>query len=167
MNWENLPEKRLSRWGIGPIFAALSISYGLMTLLVNGYFHPLFQISFIPYPYLATLGVILILIGVPFWIIAVRTVMRAYNAGELVTSGVYGCCRHPVYSSWVVIIVPGIALLVGSWIGLTTPIFMYLILRVLVKREEVYLENLFGSKYLEYKKSVPCILPIGWIKSIE
>jgi protein-S-isoprenylcysteine O-methyltransferase Ste14 len=92
--------------------------------------------------------------------------MRAYNAGELITGGVYRCCRHPVYSSWVVFIVPGIALLVGSWIGLTTPIFMYFILRVLVKIEEAYLENLFGSKYLEYKKKVPCILPIGWIKSI-
>ena len=156
----------MSRWGIAPVFAALSISYGLMTLSVSRYFHPVFQIGFVPYSYLAILGVIIILIGVPFWIIAVRTVMRAYNAGELVTGGVYRCCRHPVYSSWVVFIVPGIALLVGSWIGLTTPIFMYFILRILVKKEEAYLENLFGSKYIEYKKSVPCILPIGWIKSI-
>jgi protein-S-isoprenylcysteine O-methyltransferase Ste14 len=115
MNWENLPEKRMSRWGVGPVFAALSISYGLMTLLVSRYFHPVFQISFVPYSYLAILGVILIWIGVPFWIIAVRTIMRAYNANELVTGGVYRCCRHPVYSSWVVFIVPGIALLVSSW----------------------------------------------------
>jgi protein-S-isoprenylcysteine O-methyltransferase Ste14 len=167
MNWENLPEKRMSRWGIGPVFAALSIGYGMMTLLMGRYFHPVFQISFVPYSYLAILGVILILIGVPFWITAVLTVMRAYNANELVTGGVYRCCRHPVYSSWVVFIVPGIALLVSSWLGLTTPIFMYFILRVLVKREEAYLENLFGSKYVEYKKRIPCILPIGWLRSIE
>ena len=147
MSWGNLPEKRMSRWGIGPVFAALSIIYGLMALLVIRYFHPLFQISLIPYSYLAILGVILILIGVPFWIIAVRTVMRAYNAGELITGGVYRCCRHPVYSSWVVFILPGIALLVGSWIGLTTPIFMYFILRVLVKKEEVYL-RLFNNSGL-------------------
>ncbi len=145
MSWGNLPDKKMSRWGIGPVFAALSISYGLMTLLVIRYFHPLFQINLIPYTYLAVLGVILILIGVPFWIIAVHTVMRAYSAGELITGGVYRCCRHPVYSSWVVFIVPGIALLVGSWIGLTAPIFMYFILRVLVKKEAVYLENLKGS----------------------
>lgn len=60
--------------------------------------------------------------------------------------------------------VPGIVLVVNSWIGLTTPIFMYLILRKLVKKEEIYLESVFGSEYFDYKKKVPCILPYGLMK---
>jgi protein-S-isoprenylcysteine O-methyltransferase Ste14 len=38
---------------------------------------------------------------------------------------------------------------------------MILILRLLVKKEEAYLEEVFGSSYTAYKKRVPCILPVG------
>jgi protein-S-isoprenylcysteine O-methyltransferase Ste14 len=159
-------EEKMSRWGIGPIFAVLSIGYGMMSLAISRHFYPAFQIGFLPNGFLSVLGIVLIVIGVPFFIISVKTVTRAYNTDKLVTNGIFRCCRHPLYASWVVFIVPGIALLMKSWIGLTTPIFMYFILRKLVKKEEVYLENRFGSKYREYKKKVPCILPIGWMKSV-
>lgn len=156
----------MSRWGIGPIFAFLSIVYGLITFLISIYFHPAFQMDFIPYRPLAIIGVILIVIGFPFFIISAVTAMRAYNADKLVTGGIFRCCRHPLYASWVVFIVPGIVLLTNSWLVLTTPIPMYFILRFLVRKEESYLESVFGSEYLEYKEKVPCIMPFGWIKSI-
>jgi protein-S-isoprenylcysteine O-methyltransferase Ste14 len=154
-------EGKMSRWGIGPIFASLSIAYGMITFVISRYFDPVFQIVFLPHWLISILGIALIVIGVPFFIISVKTVMHAYNANELVTDGIFRCCRHPLYASWVVFIVPGMVFLANSWIGLTTPVFMYFILRILVRKEETYLENLFGSEYLEYKKSVPCILPVG------
>jgi len=151
----------MSRWGIGPTFASLSIVYGMMTLAINRYFYPAFQMGLVPYWLLSILGIALIVIGVPSFMIAVKTVMRAYNADALVTDGIFRCCRHPVYGSWVVFIVPGIVFLANSWIGLTIPLFMYFLLRQLVKKEEIYLEHVFGSQYLEYKKRVPCIFPVG------
>ena len=158
-------EEKMSRWGIGPIFASLSIAYGIVTLAITHYFHPFFQIEIIPQWSLTILGIILLLIGIPFFIISVKTVMRAYNADELVTDGIFRYCRHPLYASWAVFIVPGIVFLVNSSIGLTTPIFMYLLLRKLVKKEEAYLESAFGPAYTEYKRKVPCIIPIGRMKS--
>ncbi len=116
--------EKMSRWGIGPIFASLSIGYGIIMLVISRYFQPVFQIDFVPHWLISVLGISLIVIGVPFFIISVKTVMRAYNADELVTDGIFRCCCHPLYASWVVFIVPGIVLLVNSWIGLTTPIFM-------------------------------------------
>jgi protein-S-isoprenylcysteine O-methyltransferase Ste14 len=157
-------KEKMSRWGIGPIFASLSIGYGMIMLVISRHFQPVFQIDFVPYWFLSIFGIALIVVGVPFFIISVKTVMRAYNADKLVTDRIFRCCRHPLYASWVVFIVPGIVLLVNSWIGLTTPIFMYLILRKLVTKEEVYLESVFGSEYLNYKKKVPCILPYGLMK---
>jgi len=157
-------ERKMSRWGIGPIFASLSIGYGMIMMVISRYFHPVFHIDFVPYWFMSVIGIALIVIGVPFFITSVKTVMRAYNADELVTNGIFRCCRHPLYASWVVFIVPGIVFLVNSWIGLTTPIFMYLILRKLVKKEEIYLESVFGSEYLDYKRKIPCILPYGLMK---
>lgn len=152
--------------GVGPKFAALSIIYGLAAIIISRYLDPLFQIGIVPYWILLILGIFLILIGVPFLIIAMSTVVRAYHADKLVTDGIYKFCRHPLYAAWVVFIVPGIVLPVNSWIGLTTPIFMYFILRILVREEEAYMESVFGLEYLEYKKNVPCIFPVGWIKSL-
>jgi protein-S-isoprenylcysteine O-methyltransferase Ste14 len=157
-------KEEMSRWGIGPTFASLSIGYGVVTLAINRYFHPAFQIGLVPYWLLSIFGIVLIVIGVPFLIFSVKTVMRAYNAGTLVTDGIFRCCRHPLYGSWVVFIAPGIFLLANSWIGLTTPLFMYFLLRKLVKKEEIYLEHAFGSEYLEYRKRVPCIFPVGCLK---
>jgi len=154
-------EGKMSRWGVGPTFASLSIGYGLMALAISRYFHPAFQIDLIPHRLLSILGIVLILIGVPFFIIAVKSVSRAYNADALVTDGIFRCCRHPLYGSWVVFIVPGIVFLTKSWMALTTPIFMYLILRKLVRKEEVYLETVFGAEYIAYKKEVPGIFPMG------
>lgn len=157
-------EETMSRWGVGPVFASLSIGYGMVMMAISLYFWPAFTIPFVPYRLLCTLGIVLILVGIPFFVISVVTVMRAYNANELVTDGVFRWCRHPLYASWVVFIVPGIVLLVNSWLGLTTPVFMYFLLYKLVGKEEDYLESLFGSTYLEYTQRVPCILPYGLLK---
>jgi len=157
--------EKMTRWGVGPMFASLSIIYGLFMIMLSRHFEPLLEINFIPHRLLATVGILLILIGIPFNIVAIVIVTRAFNAGNLVTGGIFGMCRHPLYAAWVVFIVPGIMLLVNSWIGLTTPPVMYFILRILVKKEEIYLEKMFGDKYLAYKKRVPAVLPIGWLKS--
>ena len=159
-------KEKMSRWGVGPTFTFLSVSYGIIMLAISHYFQPAFQIPFVPYWLLQISGIALILIGVPFFIISVKTVMKAYNADALVTQGIFRCCRHPLYSSWVVFIVPGIVLLANTWIGLTAPIFMYFLLCKLVTKEEIYLEDVFGSEYLEYKKEVPCILPVGFIRQM-
>jgi protein-S-isoprenylcysteine O-methyltransferase Ste14 len=96
--------------------------------------------------------------------LSAKAVLRAFAAGELVTDGVYGICRHPLYGSWIVFIVPGIELLLHSWFGLTTSIAMYATLRVLARREEAFLADKFGESYLRYKARVPFVLPVGWLK---
>ena len=156
-------EGKMSRWGVGPVFTLLSLGYGLTTLLVSWLFRPAFQINIVPQGVLSLFAVILLVMGVPFFVLSVVTVMRAYNADELVTGGIFRCCRHPLYASWVVFLVPSIVLYTGSWLALSTPVFMYYILRGLVKKEEVYLEKVFGSAYQAYMENVPCILPLGFI----
>ncbi|MBN1849776.1 MAG: isoprenylcysteine carboxylmethyltransferase family protein [Deltaproteobacteria bacterium] len=157
-------KEKMSRWGVGPTFAFWSITYGIIMLVITRYFHPVFEIPIVPPRLLSILGIALMLIGISFFIISVKTVMKAYNADLLVTQGIFRCCRHPLYCSWVVFIVPGIVLTVNSWIGLTTPVFMYILLSRLVIREEIYLEQAFGSEYVNYQKTVPCIWPVGWLK---
>lgn len=155
----------MSRWGIGPIFTFMSIAYSIIIFSLDRLFYPLFQIEIIPSLALIIPGTLLIVVGIPFFIISVVKISRAYNTNTLVTNGIFRCCRHPLYASWTVFIVPGIILLFKSWIGLTIPIFMYFLLLILVKKEEDYLIRIFGSDYLEYKRRVPCILPYGCFRN--
>ncbi len=156
--------EKISRWGVGPVFAFWSVGYGIIMLAISRWFAPVFEINFIPRRVVMGVGIALLAIGVPFFIRSVKTVMKAYNADRLVIDGTFKYCRHPLYASWVVFLVPGIVLLANSWLGLTTPVFMYAVLRSLVGKEEVYLESVFGQEYLEYKNKVPCILPYGMMK---
>jgi protein-S-isoprenylcysteine O-methyltransferase Ste14 len=89
-------------------------------------------------------------------------VMRAFKAGHLLTDGVYGMCRHPIYASWVIFFVPGIVILINTWIGFSVHVIMYFLLRTLVLEEDQYLEKTFGEEYLPYrKKSRPFCLLAG------
>jgi len=39
---------------------------------------------------------------------------------------------------------------------------MYIVFRMLIKKEEDYLEQEFGQQYLEYKKKVKAVFPKLW-----
>ena len=76
-------QEKMSRWGVGPIFAALSIGYGMTAIAISNYFYPVFTIDIVPGRLLWVLGILLIVVGIPFFITSVITAMRAYNADEL------------------------------------------------------------------------------------
>ena len=79
----------------------------------------------------------------------------------LVSSGLYGVVRHPMYFGAVVMLV-GAPLALGSWWGLlaVVPIFVVIVWRLL--DEEVFLErNLLG--YVGYRRQVKYrLLPFIW-----
>jgi protein-S-isoprenylcysteine O-methyltransferase Ste14 len=70
-------------------------------------------------------------------------------------------------SAWIIFFVPGIMLLLNTWIGLSASLVMYLLVRILAENEEIYLESVFGEEYLAYKKRIPAVLPVGWFVSKE
>lgn len=156
---------KMSFWGVGPKYTVLSVIYCLFTVFISRYFDPFFKLYFIPDFILTTVGILLIVIGLPFYIISLVTIKKAFNSESLVTEGTFGMCRHPVYSAWIVFFVPGIMLLFNSWLGLTAPFVMYLLVLFLAREEEIYLETVFGEDYLNYKKRVPLVLPTGLLKS--
>lgn len=93
-------------------------------------------------------------------VVAARSVMRAYNQDRLVTSGVSSLVRHPIYSGWIVFIVPGLVLLSRSWPALLTPLVAYAVFKLLTHREDEYLQQRFGAAYLAYRARVNELVPI-------
>jgi len=73
----------------------------------------------------------------------------------LVTTGVHGLSRNPIYLGFVVFHL-GLAVLLNSWGLLATLVPSVLLLRFgVIAREEAYLLQKFGSAYEEYRARVP------------
>jgi protein-S-isoprenylcysteine O-methyltransferase Ste14 len=153
-------DERLSRWGIGPRISTSVTAYGLVAGLLTYKFPGVCLLAPLHHLAMVTLAVILLTTGVAMLAVAGSTVMRAYNHDQLVTSGVFAVVRHPVYSAWIVLILPGLTLLSCSWPLLLAPLVGYAVFRVLIHHEDEYLHNRFGQSYLDYRLRVNEIIPI-------
>ena len=73
---------------------------------------------------------------------------------RIVTHGLYRFTRNPMYVGFALWTL-GLAILVDSaWMVLAVPIGLILIDRLIITREERYLERKFGEEYLNYKRRV-------------
>jgi len=108
---------------------------------------------------LLAVGLILLAAGIPLWLLGIRAAMTAYGRDALVTTGVFALVRHPIYSSWIVLIIPGLALLCRSWPLLGTSLAAYVAFKTSIRKEDEYLERRFGAAYREYRSGVSEIVP--------
>jgi len=144
--------------GIGLKFTMTSCIYMASVLAVH--FLWLSHLA-IPIPRALSLvfGILFLIIGVPVYLIAGVTIHKYFHEGKLATKGIYGYIRHPIYGAWIIFVVPGVVLTLNSLIGLTVPIFMYLVFKIFIVEEDKYLEDKFGEEFLKYKKRVGEIFP--------
>ena len=149
----------LSIRGIQNELVIPSVLYVILATILTIYSPETFVIRFIPRFNLLLLGCILLLIGIPFLIRAAYEVVTQFEEGKLITGGLFQYVRNPIYSAWILFIIPGFALLTYSWIFLGTPLVTYFAFKVSIKKEEEYLAERFGQEYLMYKEKTRQFLP--------
>ena len=151
---------RLSRWGVGPRIAAAALLWAAFALVATRKWPGLCRMRFLSDAASVTIGAALLVFGVCMLIIAARACTAAYNHDRLVTSGIFSVVRHPIYSAWIVLIVPGLAFLCRSWPMLFTSLVAWAAFKKLIHREDEYIERRFGPAYLEYRARVSEIIPL-------
>jgi protein-S-isoprenylcysteine O-methyltransferase Ste14 len=84
-----------------------------------------------------------------------RTTLDPHGSAKaLVVSGVYRFTRNPIYLGFLLMVI-GIPLNADNYYGLLiSPFFMITISRLVIEREENYLEKKFGKEYTGYKSRV-------------
>ena len=121
---------------------------------------------FIPLPFLvppalryAGLGLTLIgfLLGVGAFVEfrKLRTTLDPHGSStQLVTAGVFRFSRNPIYLGFLLMII-GLPLNSGIYWGfVSAPLFMITLTRLVIEREEAYLEKKFKEQYADYKSRV-------------
>ncbi len=96
-----------------PVFLFLIIG-----IIVEIFIPPLVSIPFFIENTLKNAGWILIIPGIIFWGCAIIQFALGFPKGKLITTGVYSLSRNPIYSRWILFILPGLALICNNWIFL-------------------------------------------------
>jgi len=136
----------LSPTGVGPFVYSFAVPF-----IILGLYFPSDYSSNV---FLQTLGLFLIIVGVSVFTSTMKFLISKFNNGELATTGTFGLSRNPLYSCWIILIIPGLALLFLNWWFLLGSLSMYIGLNLLIKKEEDKLEDAFGQEFLDYKKKV-------------
>lgn len=130
-------------------------------LLLLGILEWLAPTALLASPWRWVVGALLALAGAAVNVAAAATQRRAGTdfdpyrpSTRIVSHGPYRFTRNPMYVGFA-LFSAGLAFLVGSlWMLLAVPIGIVLIDRLVIVREERYLEGKFGEDYLAYKRRV-------------
>jgi len=94
--------------------------------------------------------------------------LKGLKKTKLITTGTYYLCCNPLYASIIIFLIPGISLMMNSWIIITTSIIGYPLCKIFIKSEYVEMEKFFGDDFRKYRAETPEFLPFPyrkWFKS--
>jgi protein-S-isoprenylcysteine O-methyltransferase Ste14 len=158
--------KNKMNWaGVGPRLALITLPYLILAIVIMNREPKFLKLNFLTDIVAEIIGYALLLVGVVFYLMSAKTFFKGFKKEELITYGPYRLCRNPIYATFIVFIVPALALIFKSGIILTMDVALYVNFKVLIREEYINLRNNFGQEYDRYEKTVNEILPIPkfWI----
>jgi protein-S-isoprenylcysteine O-methyltransferase Ste14 len=151
--------EKLSFLGIGPKIGRITLPYLAISIALTILFPAIFSFpKVLEQPFLVA-GIILIALAAIYYFTTLRLMLPGIRENRLITGGAYRLCRNPLYSALLLFLVPGLALLLNSWIILTTTVVGYVVFRRFIHEEEELLERLFGEEYTKYHDQTSRLFP--------
>jgi protein-S-isoprenylcysteine O-methyltransferase Ste14 len=152
--------------GIGPKLALITLPYILLAIMVIERDPEFLKLNFSGKEWPGVAGYIWICTGIIFYILTIIVFLTDFKKGKLVTRGTFSLCRNPIYASFIVFFIPGLAVVFHSGIILSIAVVMYLNFKISIHGEKIVLRRNFGQDYEKYEKQVNEILPFPrfWIK---
>ena len=118
------------------------------------------KLELIYLPYRQIVSVIILIIGLIVIVSPVVDFIKSKttinpvkfkNVNRLVTTGIYRYSRNPMYLGMILIIISTTVYYL-NFLSVFSPLIFYIwINKFQINREEIFLEDKFGSEYLEYK----------------
>lgn len=148
----------MSIWGIGPIigFAGTIVLTGS---LITGHRYGFAKYGFLGREASIAVGIALLVMGLLFYGNAVFLIRTRFGEGRLIKAGVFRIVQNPMYGAFIMLLIPAVSLLVDNWFVLSTSLAAFTVFKICVKREERFLESVYGEEYNRYKKEVKQIIP--------
>ncbi len=135
--------------------------FGHIGTITEWAYFPQMKVQWLPY-----LGVGLLLFGIVFRIVAIKSLDKAFSTTlqikkgqDLMTEGLYSKFRHPSYTgAWILML--GDAIMFQSYIGLAIlGVGMFIVYMKRIKVEEEMLLSEYGKEYQQYMERTWKFLP--------
>jgi protein-S-isoprenylcysteine O-methyltransferase Ste14 len=151
--------QKLSPLGIGPKIGLVAIPYIVAAIVLNTIYPEIFSFGPEAKHPVQIAGFIWLGIGLVLYAATVRSLMKGLKNNKLMTTGPFRFCQNPLYAVMILLIVPGVALALNSWIVLTTSVVAYIIFKINIYSEYEEMDRIFGQEYLDYQKKTPEFFP--------
>ena len=138
--------------GAGDRIAALTLPLGALGLVANILWPAAFRMGLGPAGRLV--GAAFLLVGVPLWLTSVVQILVHVPRGRLITGGPFAIVLHPIYTSVALLVLPGLGLLLESWLGPAVGALLYVSTRLFAPAEERELAARFPDAYPRYRRRV-------------
>jgi len=125
--------KKLNYLGIGPKIGGIGIPYLALTIFLSVKYKPLFSISVNSPSFLLYCGLFLVFAGLALYIATLPLLLKGLKELKMITTGAFGLCRNPLYVSFILFLLPGIALTMNSWLVLTAAVLSYILFKINIK----------------------------------
>ena len=149
----------MGRCGIGPKFGTIMITYALAGAYLTHRRPEMFGIPLVSRTFTTIAGAILLTWGTITYVRALLVLNQALREGKLAVIGPFAHVRHPIYASWILLLIPGSALMLHSWLVLSAALVGYVSFRILIQKEEAALEEKHGEEYSRYAPKHNRLLP--------
>jgi len=150
---------RMTVFGVGPRLVLIGVPLLPLALIAQHAWPDCFTMTRAPCLAFPIAGTVLIVLGLTLWASGFWRIRRAFAEGRLLTTGAYAVVRNPMYAGVIVLVVPGVALWLRSWSVLLGAVLACGICRVLLRTEERYLAEKFGTEYGAYCARVNALVP--------
>jgi protein-S-isoprenylcysteine O-methyltransferase Ste14 len=155
----------LNPMGVGPKIFKYTMPFILVAIILQIVFPELSSFPLINGIIRRIIGFVILAIGALMYLLTIKHFLKHFALGKMITNGVYSISRNPLYASWILFILPSIALITNNWTFLSAPIAMYIFFTMYVTEEEKNLLAVFGEEYKDYCKKVNQLIGIQITKS--
>ena len=140
--------------GVGPKIILVTLPFVAAGIVLHTYLPEYARYSSVYPAVLVRIGMALTGLGAAFFLVAMLQFIQGFASGKLITGGVFGFSRNPIYASWIVFLLPGISLIFNNCWFLCSAVAMLLAFQKYIRYEEQILREVFGKSYQEYSNRV-------------
>jgi protein-S-isoprenylcysteine O-methyltransferase Ste14 len=144
--------------GVGPkimLISAPLIIAAIVTEVTGSSFK---EVPLLNHNYFSFAGWIWLVLGTIAFIITLVQFIVNFPKGRLITTGMFAVSRNPIYTCWILFILPALGFIFSNWLFFAAALCMLVATQLLVKKEEEELSGCFGNAYLTYKSQVRQII---------
>ncbi|HPE77500.1 MAG TPA: isoprenylcysteine carboxylmethyltransferase family protein [Draconibacterium sp.] len=160
MNSKFISASGLDARGVGPRIMLATAPVLVAAILFEIKSAPFTEIATVRSAESAVIGWIWLITGLAAFIATMIQFISNFPKGELITTGMYAVSRNPIYSCWIIFILPATGMICNNWIFFAAALVMGIVTTFLVREEEVQLLKCYGEKYYEYKNRVGLIFSL-------